>query len=126
MRVFGSLLLVFVCAVVSIAWGQTPSQKINQVKPGEVYRLDTGDVVAISSGNVQAGSRACVLHVVQLDGTLHLPFGKLESRGKTIAEIRDSIKQQDKAAQQHGMVDVVATIVDLRNSDNDHILQNLQ
>ncbi len=114
-----------VCAVRINRVGTDPIAKDNQVKPGEVYRLDTGDVVAISSGNVQAGSRACVLHVVQLDGTLHLPFGKLESRGKTIPKYETQL-QQDKAAQQHGMVDVVATIVDLRNSDNDHILQNLQ
>jgi protein involved in polysaccharide export with SLBB domain len=126
MRVLGSLSLVLFCAVASIAWAQAPTKKANQLKPGDVYKLDTGDVVAIFSGDAKDGGRNCELHVVQMDGTLHLHFAKVDSRGKTITEVRDSIKQHSKAAQQHGMGNVVATIVDLRNSGNDHILQNLE
>lgn len=126
MRVLASLSLVLVCAVASFAWAQAPAKETNQLKPGDVYKLDTGDVVAIFSGEAKDGARNCVLHVVQMDGSLHLPFAKIDSRGRTIAEIRDSIKQHSKAAQEHGMEDVVATIVDLRNSENDHILQNLE
>ena len=95
------------------------------MKPGYVYQLDTGDVVAIYSTNAKTGSQDCLLHVVQMDGTLHLPFAKVKAREMTIAEVRDSIATHTEAAQQHGMADVVATIVDLRNSDNDHWLQNL-
>ncbi len=126
MRVLGALSLVLFCTFASIAWAQAPTKKANQLKPGDVYRLNTGDVVAIFSGDAKEGARNCVLHVVQMDGTLHLPFANVDSRGKTIAEIRDTIKQHSEAAQEYGMVNVDATIVDLRNSENDHILQNLQ
>lgn len=126
MRVLASLSLVLFCAVASFAWAQAPTKETNQLKPRDVYKLDTGDVVAIFSEDPKDGARNCVLHVVQMDGMLHLPFAKIASRGMTIAEIRDSIKQHSKAAQQHGMDNVIATIVDLRNSENDHILQNLE
>ncbi len=126
MRFLVSMSLVLFCAVASIAWAQAPMNDANGLKSGGVYKLDTGDVVAISSGDRKEGTRNCVLHVVQIDGTLHLPFGKVNSRGKSIAEIRDSIKQYSEAAQELGMVNIVATIVDLRKSENDHILQNLE
>lgn len=125
MRVLVSMLLVLFCAVTSIDWSAPPATKADKLKPGRVYHLDTGDVVAICSTNANTGSQDCLLHVVQMDGTLHLPFAKVKARGLTIAEIRDSMKPLSEAAQQHGMVDVVATIVDLRNADNDHFLKNL-
>lgn len=125
MRVLVSMLLLLSCTIASISWAQTPTSKTDHLQPGNVYQLDTGDVVAIFSVDAKVGSRGCVLHAVQMDGALHLPFGKVEARGKTIAEIRDAIKPLSEAAQQNGMVDVVATIADLRNPNNDHILHNL-
>lgn len=126
MRVFVSILLVLSFTAASISWAQTPTKKADHRQPAPVYQVDTGDVIAISSVDAKEGVRSCVLHAVQMDGTLHLPFGKVVVRGKTIAEIRDSIQSLSDEAEQHGMVDVVATIVDLRNSDNDHILQSLR
>ncbi len=125
MRVLVSMLLLLPCVVASIAWAAPPLKKAENPKPGYVYQLDTGDVVAINSTNAKTRTRDCILHVVQMDGTLHLPFAKVKARGMTIAELRDSIGPLSEAAQQHGMVDIVATIVDRRNTDNDHILQNL-
>ncbi len=118
------MLLLFSCTVTLCA--EAPTKKSEQLKPGYVYKLDSGDIVAISSVDANTGSRDSVLHVVQTDGTLHLPFAKVKARGKTIAEIRDALKPLSDEMKQHGLVDVVATIVDLRNSDNDHILQNLR
>ncbi len=123
MRVFVSMLLS--CAVGSIIWAAPPAKEVDNLKAGYVYQLDTGDVVAIYSTNSKTGSKDCLLHAVQMDGTLHLPFAKVKARGLTIAEVRDSIKPLSEAAQQKGMVDVVATIVDLRNADNDHFLRKL-
>jgi protein involved in polysaccharide export with SLBB domain len=123
MRILVSLLIMFSCA---IAWSaEAPKSNNDHPKPGDVYKLDTADVVAISSVDSITGSCDCVLHVVQIDGTLHLPFAKVKARGKTIAEIRESIKSLTEEAKQHGMADVAATIVDLRNPANDGNLQRL-
>jgi protein involved in polysaccharide export with SLBB domain len=126
MRVLFSRMLLLSCVVGSIGLAAPPAKKTDNLKPGYVYQLDTGDVVAIYSTDPKTGSHNCLLHVVQTDGTLHLPFGKVKARGMTIAEIRDSMKPLSEDAKQHGLVNVTATIVDLRTSVNDHILQNLR
>lgn len=129
MRVFVSTMLLLTCAVASMTWAESPespAKKATNLKPANVYQLDTGDVVAIYSTDSKTGSHNCLLHVVQTDGMLHLPFGKVKARGMAIAEIRDSINSLSEDAKQHDMVNLNVTIVDLRNSDNDHILQNLK
>lgn len=122
MRVLVSTVLLLTCAVASMTWAEPPAKKSTNLAPGNVYQLDTADVVALHSTNAGTGSQDCLLYVVQMDGTLHFPFGKVKARGMTIAEVRDSIKPLSEAAQKEGMVDVVVTIVDMRNSENDHIL----
>lgn len=121
MRVVVSMLLILSSAVASIAWAVPPVNKTQNLKTPDVYQLDTADVVALSSSNPVTGSQDCLLYVVQMDGTLHFPFGKVKARGMTIAEVRDSLKPLSEAAQKDGMVDVVVTIVDMRNSANDQV-----
>lgn len=47
MRFLMPMLLLLSCAVASVSWAKPPARKADVLKPGYVYQLVTGDVVAL-------------------------------------------------------------------------------
>ena len=121
------VVIICACAVLSVAMSAAIGVSQPVVRPVasvQEYELDTGDVVAFYYND--GAKRECMLHVVQVDGKLHLPFGKFDARGKSIREVRDRLSTERSSAAKEGIHNFEVTVVDLRNADNDHILQNLR
>lgn len=89
-----------------------------------VYQLDTGDVIALYYQDASSEQRKCVLHVVQIDGLLHFPFGKVQARGSSIREVRDGLSRFAGQSAEKGMNRILVTVADLRNGKNDQLIRN--
>jgi hypothetical protein len=100
-------------------------KKADRNRGDQMYKLDTGDVIALSYGNDVSSDRTCTLHVVQVNGDLNFSFGDIRARQNSIAEVREQLARITDKAAEKGMHNIIVTVFGLRSSDNDLWLQNI-